>query len=94
MSGNGWQNTSTAKGAPEKAAIGNLLTNIIGQYQQGQISSSSKLGISGQSIAGLQPYGAMGYNQQAYASTQSQVSQMMAPLLNFPSPLRQVQARM
>ena len=89
MSWNGWQNTSTIQGAPEKAAIGNLLTNMIGQYQQGQISSSSHLGIKGQSIVGLQPYGAMGYNQQAYASTQQQVSQMMAPLLNFPMPFRQ-----
>ena len=85
MSANGWQNTSTAKGAPEKAAIGNLLTNLIGQYQSGQISSSSHLGISGQEITGLQAFGSQGYNQQAYASTQQQVSQMMAPIANFPA---------
>jgi hypothetical protein len=33
---NGWQNTYTVKGAPEKAAVQNLLTNMVGQYINGQ----------------------------------------------------------
>lgn len=53
MSPGGWQNTDTSQGAPEKAAIGNMLTNLIGQYQSGQLTSKSQVGINGQTIPGL-----------------------------------------
>jgi hypothetical protein len=79
MSPGGWQNTSTAKGAPEKDAIGNLLTNMIGQWQSGQLTSASKVGIAGQTIQGLQAFGAQGYppgQQQAQASGQQAVQQV------------------
>lgn len=55
MSPQGWQNTNTIEGAPEKAAIGNLLTNMIGQYQQGQ--QGQWTGIAGQQMQGVNPYG-------------------------------------
>jgi hypothetical protein len=72
MSPNGWQDTSTIQGAPERQAVGNLLTNMIGQWQQGQITSSTPLGISGQTLQGGVPsYGAMGVSQQAQQMQQT-----------------------
>lgn len=53
----GWQQTYTEKGAPEKGAIGDLLTNLISQWQQGALNSSTPVGVSGQAIAGLPSYG-------------------------------------
>lgn len=47
---NGWANTSTSTGYGEKDAIGNLLTNFIGQWQAGQITSNTPLGINGQKM--------------------------------------------
>jgi hypothetical protein len=55
MSPGGWQNTSTSKGAPEKQAIGNLLTNIIQQYQQGM--GGKFTGIAGQGSPITAAYG-------------------------------------
>ncbi|MGH9440541.1 MAG: hypothetical protein ACRD22_22435, partial [Terriglobia bacterium] len=46
MSPNGWQPTNTEKGAAEQPAVGNLLTQMIGQYQQGQ--QGSWTGVGGQ----------------------------------------------
>ena len=89
MSPGGWQNTSTIQGAPEKQAVGNLLTSMIGQYQQGQITSTSKLGIGGQSIAGLQSFGAEGYNAQGQAQQQAQASSVQQMLVGFPAPFRE-----
>lgn len=80
MSPGGWQNTSTVQGAPEKAAIGNLLTSMIGQWQSGQLTSQSQLGISGQADAGIQSFGAQGYNPQAYQQQQSIIQQMQSQL--------------
>jgi hypothetical protein len=72
MSPRGWQNTSTIQGAPEKQAIGNLLTSMIGQWRQGQITSSTRLGIGGQTLQGGVPaYGASGISPQAQATQQS-----------------------
>lgn len=47
MSKSGWQDSNTIDGAAEKPAIGNLLTNIIGQWQSGQTFN----GIAGQTVA-------------------------------------------
>jgi hypothetical protein len=72
MSPGGWQNTSTIQGAPEKQAVGNLLTSMIGQWQQGQITSSTRLGIGGQTLQGGVPaYGAAGISQQAQQTQQT-----------------------
>ena len=67
MSKSGWQNTNTAKGAPEKQAVGNLLTSMIGQWQSGQLTAGSKVGINGQTINGLPLFGG-GSAQQVAAS--------------------------
>jgi hypothetical protein len=71
MAPGGWQASYTAKGAPEQQAIGNLLTNLIGQWQSGQITGSTPLGISGQTISGLESFGAQGTNPQAAQQTQA-----------------------
>jgi hypothetical protein len=54
----GWQPTYTEQGAPEKGAIGALLTNLIGQWQSGMFNAASPMGIAGQNIPGLPVYGA------------------------------------
>jgi hypothetical protein len=56
MSPNGWQPTSTIQGVPEKAAIGNLLTSLIGDYTSGQLNAQTAAGISGQTIPNLPAY--------------------------------------
>lgn len=56
MTPGGWQNTSTIQGAPEKQAIGNLLTNLIGDYTSGQITAGTPVGIKGQAIPNLPSY--------------------------------------
>lgn len=57
MSPNGWQPTYTAKGASEQGAVGNVLTNLISQWQTGQLNSQSQVGVSGQTIQGLPNFG-------------------------------------
>lgn len=49
-----WPDTSTVKGSPEKAAVQNLLTQLITQYQAGQ--NSSWTGIDG-TVPSVVPYG-------------------------------------
>jgi hypothetical protein len=53
----GWQDTYTSKGASEKDAVGGLLTNLIAQWQKGQITAGTPVGISGQTISGLPTFG-------------------------------------
>ena len=53
----GWQEARTSEGAPTKGAISALLTNLIGQWQSGMFSSTSPLGIKGQTVGGLPIYG-------------------------------------
>jgi hypothetical protein len=87
MSPNGWQDTATQKGAPEKAAIGNLLTNFIGQWQSGQINSSTQLGIGGQTLAGGVPAfggGASMSPQQVRTYQSYGASQVQSILSNLP----------
>jgi hypothetical protein len=99
MSPGGWKDTATIQGNSEKAAVGNVLTQMIGQWQQGQITSGTQLGIAGQTLQGGVPaFGAQGYNQQQYQQQQQtqqsfaqQVSQLVA---SFPMGVRGVQARM
>jgi hypothetical protein len=55
MSPGGWQDANTVEGSPTKAAVGNMLTGLIGQYQSGQITSQTPLGIKGQTVQ-MQPY--------------------------------------
>jgi hypothetical protein len=56
MSPSGWQTTYTIKGAPEKGAIGNLLTNLIGEYQAG--AYNQWIGVGGQQpFSGLPSFG-------------------------------------
>lgn len=83
MSPNGWQNTSTIQGAPEKQAVGNLLTSMIGQWQSGQLNAQSKVGIGGQSIPGLQSFGAQGYNAQGQVTQQQAQQQMQTQLTSW-----------
>lgn len=85
MSPNGWQNTLTAKGAPEKAAIGNLLTSMIAQYQAGQ--QGQWTGISGQASPVTQRYGALGIaKNDAAVSTASTATQPFTnAVLSYPT---------
>lgn len=53
----GWQSTYTIGGAPEKGAIGDLLTNMIGQWQAGMLNAGTPVGVSGQTIQGLPIFG-------------------------------------
>lgn len=53
----GWQSTYTIGGAPEKGAIGDLLTNMIGQWQAGMLNAGTPVGVSGQTIQGLPTFG-------------------------------------
>lgn len=53
MSTSGWQDANTVEGSPTKAAVGNMLTNMIGQWMQGQLTSQTPVGISGQTLPGL-----------------------------------------
>lgn len=56
MSPSGWQATNTAKGAPEKGAVQNLLTNLIGEYQVG--AQNQWIGVDGQQpFIGLSSFG-------------------------------------
>jgi len=57
MSPGGWKDTSTIQGAPEKQAIGNLLTQMIGEYQSGQ--QGQWTGVSGQAPQ-VQGFGSLG----------------------------------
>jgi hypothetical protein len=56
MSPNGWQPTNTVQGAPEQGAIGNLITNLIGEYQAG--AYNQWIGVGGQQpFSGLPSFG-------------------------------------
>ena len=79
MSPRGWKEGYTIKGAPEKAAIQTMLTGLIGQWQSGQLTSQSKVGMEGQTISGLQSFGGQGVNPQAQQTAQMG-QQMMQPL--------------
>lgn len=57
MSPNGWQPTNTAKGSPEQGAVGNVLTNLIGQWQNGSLTTQTPVGVNGQTIQGLPAFG-------------------------------------
>jgi hypothetical protein len=57
MSPGGWKDTATIQGAPEKQAVGNLLTDMIGQYQAGE--QGAWTGITGQAPQ-VTPFGSMG----------------------------------
>lgn len=52
MSPQGWQPTNTVGGAPEQGAVGNLLTNLIGEYQ-----SDLQGGWTG--VGGQQPFSSL-----------------------------------
>jgi hypothetical protein len=77
----GWQNTYTNKGASEKDAVGNVLTNLIGQWQGGQITNGTQLGVSGEHLQGGVP--AFGAAQQQTQQPQQQANQ--PPMARFPS---------
>jgi hypothetical protein len=49
--------TKDVKGNPEGQNLIDAVTNIIGQWQSGQLTSSTKVGVGGQTIAGIQAYG-------------------------------------
>lgn len=48
----------SANGTKNNGTIDTLITQLIGQWQSGQLNGSSKVGVSGQTIQGLQAYGA------------------------------------
>lgn len=73
---NGWQNTSTKEGSSEKAAVGNMLTSMIAQWQAGRITSQSKLGIKGQTIPNVPAPGGLGYGAN---KSQARVSEATQP---------------
>jgi hypothetical protein len=77
MSPGGWQATSTKEGSAEKQAAQNMITGLIGQYQSGQITAKTPLGISGQTIGGLQSFGALGVKDTT--ATKAAVAQTMQP---------------
>jgi hypothetical protein len=47
----------SSNGTKAGSTIDDLLTGLIGQWQSGALNSSSKVGVSGQTIAGLPTYG-------------------------------------
>jgi hypothetical protein len=51
---------NTSKGVPTAGAIQNVLTTMIGQYQSGQLTNTTKLGVNGQQIPQITPIGSMG----------------------------------
>jgi hypothetical protein len=88
MEPGGWKDAKTSKGQPTKAAMGNMLTSLIQQYMGGQLTSSSKLGVSGQSIPQLPPVGAMGTPASAAAAkaaVAAQTAQYNQSLTAFPT---------
>jgi len=90
MEPGGWQASNTAKGSPEQAAMGNLLTSMIGQWQSGQFTSSSKVGIDGQTVStGVPTYGADGFHAGTQAA-QQQAHTAMAPVSQAVSALSQI----
>jgi hypothetical protein len=48
----------SSNGTKNNGTIDSLITQLIGQWQSGALTPSSKVGISGQTIQGLQAYGA------------------------------------
>lgn len=78
----GGANWTTDQGTNENTipAISNLLTQIIGQYQSGQLNSTTKVTVGGGgSITGLPSFGAAGYSA-ATQQAQRTVTQNMSPL--------------
>jgi hypothetical protein len=61
------QNTST--GTPEGPALQAVITQLINLWQGGQITSSSQVGVSGQTIAGLPAYAGVSTASPEAAST-------------------------
>lgn len=48
----------SSNGTKNNGTIDSLITQLIGQWQSGSLNPSSKVGVSGQTISGLQAYGA------------------------------------
>jgi hypothetical protein len=63
---------------PHGAAIQNMVTQLIGQWQKGQLTARTPVGIDGETIAGLQAFGAQGYSDPAAAK--KTVTQNIAPI--------------
>lgn len=77
----------TVDGIPTVGPIQNILTTMIGQYQSGQLTSSTKLGIDGQQIPQLQKYGAMGAppnTQQIQATVQTHTATFNSTVAGSP----------
>lgn len=53
MSSTGWQDANTSGGSATKGAVGNMLTNMIGQWMQGSLTAQTPVGVSGQTLPGL-----------------------------------------
>ena len=98
MSPQGWQNTTTSGGASEKAAIGNMLTNFIGQWQTGQFNGSTPLGIAGQSMGGgFVPFNSQGPSpqiQQAMSAGAQAVAGLTSAVDQISAIMRMPTARM
>lgn len=78
---------NTSKGVPTAGAIQNVLTTMIGQYQSGQLTGSTKLGINGQQISQITPIGSMGgppNTQQIQKTVQQNTSTFNSSVTGFP----------
>lgn len=82
MSPNGWQATNTAKGAPEQQAVGNLLTQMIDQWKNGQ--NSHWTGVDG-SVPKVAAFDAQGsYTVQAQTAAAMFMQPIQAALTSMP----------
>ena len=69
---------TTAKGQKFGNAMQDDITNLLGQWQKGQLTNQSKVGVSGQTDPGLQAYGALAQMAQPQNTTTQPVRPVMA----------------
>lgn len=69
----------TSSGAPEGKALPLVLTQLINLWKSGQLTSQSKVGVSGQTISGLQSFGNSAQNS---SQTTTLLETMMGSSIN------------
>lgn len=78
-------NERTSSGQAEGPALVQSLKSVIGAWQAGALTSATPVGISGQTISGLQGYGTPDANAQAQAQVQQQQqSALHQAVMSFP----------
>lgn len=85
---NGSQNYTTSSGTNFGPAMQAAVTNMIGQWQSGQLTGKSQIGVSGQTDAGMPAYaGHAVTTQPATQASQQTIAQQLASLIGgYPLP--------